>query len=71
MVGLGAHQEAHVKELLAEQQRSLKLLLAESADSILQQLTRRDAKIEHLENELRELKKRASDMSLCRANFYT
>lgn len=49
MVGLGDHQELQVKALLAE-----------SADSIMQELTRRDARIERLELQLRDLQTRAN-----------
>ena len=48
MVGLGAHQETHVK-----------LLLAESAEAITQQLSRRDERIDALEDQLRSLQNKA------------
>ena len=48
MVGLGSHQEAHVR-----------LLLSESAESIALQLTSRDTRIERLEQQLRTLEKKA------------
>ena len=62
MVGLGAHQETHVKQLLAVQEKNVNQLLAESADSIVQQLSRCDAWIDLLESQLQDLQTRATSI---------